>query len=115
MESSAVVIKKYGNRRRLYDTRELGIRLATASGQVPVSWPCGRQNMNEPFLNGLLFHELVHVEQYRQLGIPRFAELYVCGFLNGGTYEAIHYGVGRWIVEGSSRVSCDGLDPDSRR
>jgi hypothetical protein len=42
-----------------------------------------------PFTNGLLFHELVHVEQYRQLGIPRFAELYVTGFLNGGSYEAI--------------------------
>jgi hypothetical protein len=35
---------------------------------------------------GLLFHELVHVEQYRQLGIPRFAELYVRGFLSGGGY-----------------------------
>lgn len=44
---------------------------------------------HEPFSNGLLFHELVHVEQYRQLGIPRFSELYVRGFLNGGSYEAI--------------------------
>jgi hypothetical protein len=42
-----------------------------------------------PFTDGLLFHELVHVEQYRQLGIPRFAELYVRGFLQGGSYEAI--------------------------
>jgi hypothetical protein len=37
----------------------------------------------------LLFHELVHVEQYRQLGTGRFAELYVRGFLIGGSYEAI--------------------------
>ena len=37
---------------------------------------------HEPFSNGLLFHELVHVEQYRQLGIPRFSEFYVRGFLN---------------------------------
>jgi hypothetical protein len=29
------------------------------------------------------------VEQYRQLGIPRFSELYGRGFLNGGSYEAI--------------------------
>jgi hypothetical protein len=36
-----------------------------------------------------LFHELVHVEQYRQLGIPRFAELYVRGFLSGGGYEGV--------------------------
>lgn len=42
-----------------------------------------------PFTNPLLFHELVHVEQYRQLGIPHFSELYVRGFLNGGSYEAI--------------------------
>jgi hypothetical protein len=44
---------------------------------------------HEPFSPGLLFHELVHVEQYCQLGIPRFAQLYVRGFLNGGGYEAI--------------------------
>lgn len=42
-----------------------------------------------PFSDGLLFHELVHVEQYRQLGVRRFAELYVRGFLTGGGYEAI--------------------------
>ena len=78
---------------------------------------------HEPFSNGLLFHEFVHVEQYRQLGIPRFSELYVRGFLNGGSYEAIPLEVnadtlggrfeqnpanrfsvadeaGRWIAEG---------------
>jgi hypothetical protein len=44
---------------------------------------------HEPFSNGILFHELVHVEQYRQLGSPRFSELYVRGFLNVGSYEAI--------------------------
>lgn len=42
-----------------------------------------------PFTNGLLFHELVHVEQYRQLGVPRFSELYVRGFLSGGGYDGI--------------------------
>jgi len=44
---------------------------------------------NGPFTDGLLFHELVHVEQYRQLGIPCFSELYVRGFLTGGGYEGI--------------------------
>jgi hypothetical protein len=44
---------------------------------------------HEPFSPGLLFHEFVHVEQYRQLGVPRFAQLYVRGFLDGGGYEAI--------------------------
>lgn len=53
-----------------------------------------------PFRNGLLFHELVHVEQYRQLGIPRFSELYVRGFLNGGSYEAIPLEVNAYTLEG---------------
>src|SRR6202051_1159062 len=44
---------------------------------------------HEAFSNGLLFHELVHVEQCRQLGIPRFSELYVRGFLTGSSYDAI--------------------------
>jgi hypothetical protein len=44
---------------------------------------------HQQFTNELLFHELVHVEQYHQLGIARFAELYVRGFLAGGSYEAI--------------------------
>jgi hypothetical protein len=44
---------------------------------------------HQPFSGGLLFHELVHVEQYRQLGIQRFAELYVRGFLSGGGYNGI--------------------------
>jgi len=42
-----------------------------------------------PFTGGLLFHELVHAEQYHQLGIPRFSELYVRGFLSGGGYDGI--------------------------
>jgi hypothetical protein len=42
-----------------------------------------------PFTVGLLFHEFVHVEQYRQLGVARFSELYVRGFINGGGYDSI--------------------------
>ena len=37
----------------------------------------------------VLFHELVHVVQYDLLGVDRFAELYVRGFLSGGGYEGI--------------------------
>ena len=36
-----------------------------------------------------LFHELVHVVQYRLLGLKRFAQLYVGGFLTSGDYERI--------------------------
>jgi hypothetical protein len=55
---------------------------------------------HEPFSNGLLFHELVHVEQYRQLAISRFSELYVRGFLNGGSYEAIPLEVNAYMLGG---------------
>jgi hypothetical protein len=44
---------------------------------------------HEAFTEELLFHELVHVEQFRQLGIAKFAELYVRGFLSGGGYDGI--------------------------
>lgn len=54
---------------------------------------------HEPFSDGLLFHELVHVEQYRQLGIRRFSELYVLGFLNAGSYEAIPLEVNAYSLE----------------
>jgi len=39
--------------------------------------------------DSLLFHELVHATQYHLLGAPKFAELYVNGFLSGGSYEEI--------------------------
>jgi hypothetical protein len=34
-----------------------------------------------------LFHELVHVVQYDQLGTKEFASRYLSGFLKGGSYE----------------------------
>jgi hypothetical protein len=37
----------------------------------------------------LLFHELVHVVQYRLLGVSAFAYQYVQGFLSGGSYHGI--------------------------
>jgi hypothetical protein len=42
-----------------------------------------------PLTDALLFHELVHVEQYRRLGVPMFADLYLKGFLNGVGYFGI--------------------------
>ncbi len=58
---------------------------------------------HEAFSDGLLFHELVHVEQYRQLGIPHFSEFYVRGFLNGGSYEAIPLEVNAYSLEARFR------------
>jgi hypothetical protein len=56
----------------------------------------------------LLFHELVHVEQYPHLGIPCFSELYTRGFLNGGSYEAIP-------LEGNAYSLTDRFRRDPRR
>jgi hypothetical protein len=54
---------------------------------------------HQPFTGTLLFHELVHVEQHRQLGIPRFAELYVRGFLSGGGYDHIPLEINAYALE----------------
>lgn len=51
------------------------------------------------FSDGLLFHELVHVEQYRQLGIKQFAALYIRGFLNGGGYDGIPLEMNAYSLE----------------
>jgi hypothetical protein len=65
---------------------------ATTFGDVVVS--------HVAFTDGLLFHELVHVEQYRQLGIPRFSELYVRGFLSGSRYDGIPLEVNAYALGG---------------
>jgi hypothetical protein len=44
---------------------------------------------HEEFTNALLFHELVHVAQYAQLGVKEFGARYVSGFITGGGYEGI--------------------------
>ena len=71
-----------------------------------------------PFTDGLLFHELVHVEQYFQLGIPQFSELYVRGFLSGGRYDGIPlevnaYALGRQF-EGNPRQQFSVADEVAR-
>jgi hypothetical protein len=61
---------------------------------------------HQPFTSALLFHELVHVEQYRQLGSVRsFANLYVQGFLTGGGYDAIPLEVNAYSL--SARFESD--------
>ena len=44
---------------------------------------------HEAFSHNLLFHELVHVVQYAQLGSKEFASRYVQGFLKHGSYDEI--------------------------
>ncbi len=45
--------------------------------------------LQEEVTDALLFHELVHVAQYEELGIKEFSSLYVHGFMKGGSYEEI--------------------------
>jgi hypothetical protein len=44
---------------------------------------------HEDISDTLLFHELVHVVQYAQLGVKEFGARYVSGFVTGGGYEGI--------------------------
>lgn len=62
----------------------------------------------EPFSDGLLLHELVHVEQYRQLGIQRFSELYVRGFFDGRSYDAIPLEVNAYTRTAQTRAAVQG-------
>jgi hypothetical protein len=80
--------------------RDLGFNNLPDQSTMAAITFCDVVVSHEAFSNGLLFHELVHVEQYRQLGIPRFSELYVGGFLNGGSYEAIPLEVNAYTLGG---------------
>jgi hypothetical protein len=80
--------------------RNLGFNNLPGQSTMAAVTFCDVVVSHEAFSNGLLFHELVHVEQYRQLGIPRFSELYVGGFLNGGSYETIPLEVNAYTLGG---------------
>jgi hypothetical protein len=70
--------------RLIPDIRDLPDETTTAaitSGNCVVS--------HGPISQTTLFHEFVHVEQYREFGIQRFADLYLRGFLNAGSYFEI--------------------------
>jgi hypothetical protein len=111
--------------RLLRDTRIL-------EGAVPEPWfyrwvgACGVSNFPNPVDIGAitfvdlilypdqltqptLFHELVHVAQYRVLGLRRFARLYVEGFLRAGGYPAIPLEVQAYELE--ARYTANPLRP----
>jgi hypothetical protein len=66
---------------------------------------------HEEFTDALLFHELVHVVQYAELGVKGFASRYVNGFIQGGSYEEIPLEKSAYLLEG--RYSHDKGDPFS--
>lgn len=59
----------------------------------------------------LLFHELVHVVQFEQLGLKEFASRYVHGFIRGGSYEEIPLEKSAYLLEG--RFSANPNQPFS--
>jgi hypothetical protein len=54
---------------------------------------------HEDFTGALLFHELVHVAQYAQMGVKEFAARYVNGFIQGGSYEEIPLEKNAYLLE----------------
>jgi len=72
----------------------------------------------EPLTRRLLFHELVHAVQYVHLGLQGFAELYVRGFLSGGSYEEIPLEKQAYELEGrfaSNPAEQFSVDADVRK
>ena len=61
----------------------------------------------DEFTPSLLFHELVHVVQYRELGVQKFAEFYVRGFLDTGEYLSIPLERVAYHLEGLFRLRPD--------
>ena len=66
---------------------------------------------NEECTLELAFHELVHVEQYRQLTVAEFARRYVRGFLDSGSYAEIPLEVHAYQL--SDRFAADRQRPFS--
>ena len=61
----------------------------------------------------LLFHELVHVVQYRQLGVPKFARLYVRGLLIHRAYEKIPLEACAFELESRHKRAVKNLNVES--
>ena len=61
----------------------------------------------QEFTPALMFHELVHVVQYRELGVKKFSELYVRGFLDTGEYLSIPLERVAYHLEGLFRMRPD--------
>ena len=64
---------------------------------------------HQEFTDALLFHELVHVVQYAQLGVKEFGARYVSGFVAGGGYDGIPLEKNAYELE--RRFSADPAQP----
>ena len=67
---------------------------------------------HEPLTPQLIFHELVHVVQYRLLGVDEFARLYVRGYLRGG-YAGTPLEVCAYELDGRFIMGSVGFDVEA--
>jgi hypothetical protein len=67
---------------------------------------------HDPLTPQLIFHEMVHVVQYRLLGVDEFARLYVRGYLHGG-YEETPLEVCAYQLDGRFLMGSGGFDVES--
>ncbi len=67
---------------------------------------------HEPLTPQLIFHELVHVVQYRLLGIDQFAQLYVRGYLHGG-YSGTPLEICAYDLDGRFIMGSVGFDVEA--
>jgi len=67
---------------------------------------------HDPLTPQLIFHEMVHVVQYRLLGVDEFARLYVRGYLQGG-YEGTPLEVCAYQLDGRFIMGSIGFDVES--
>ena len=67
---------------------------------------------HEPLTPQLIFHEMVHVVQYRLLGVDEFSRLYVRGYLHGG-YEGTPLEVCAYELDGRFIMGSVGFDVEA--
>ncbi|MGA7461186.1 MAG: hypothetical protein WBW69_13230 [Candidatus Korobacteraceae bacterium] len=68
---------------------------------------------HEPLTPQLIFHEMVHIVQYRLLGIDDFARLYVRGYLHGG-YDATPLEVCAYELDGRFIMGSVGFNVEAK-
>ncbi len=67
---------------------------------------------HDPLTPQLIFHELVHVVQYRLLGVDEFARLYVRGYLHSG-YEGTPLEICAYELDGRFIMGSVGFDVEA--
>ena len=67
---------------------------------------------HDPLTPQLIFHEMVHVVQYRLLGIEEFARLYIRGYLQGG-YDGTPLEVCAYQLDGRFIMGAVGFDVEA--